>query len=129
MPRWSGLALPTLLAFAGCAGNQAPRETNAPVPVLDDRALRNCTYERLGTVEEERTGVIISPQTEVPRTLGRKARNLGADAIIEVKVVTIVPVNAGDAGRSRASALRASAVAIRFTSPTCAENIKPKTRS
>jgi hypothetical protein len=128
MPRWSGLALPTLLAVAGCAGKKTAQETVTPVPVLDDRALSNCTYERLGTVMEERTGVIISPQTEVPRTLGRKARGLGADAIIELDVATIVPVNAAGAGRGRASGLRASAVAIRFTSPACAQNLKPKRR-
>jgi hypothetical protein len=99
------------------------------VPVLEDRALANCTFDRLGTVLEERTGVIINPQSEVPRTLGRKARKLGADAIIEMKMLPIVPMNAGDAGRSRANGLRASAVAIKFTSPACAENLKANQKS
>jgi hypothetical protein len=116
-------------ASAGCVG-KAPVTNDAlvPVPTLTDRALTNCTFDRIATVEEERTGVVVNPQREMQRTLGLKARSLGADAIMEVKVASIVPpaVPGASTNGRRATGVRASAVAIRFTSPRCPWNRKAR---
>jgi hypothetical protein len=114
----------TAVTLAGCGG-KAPdtRDLLVPVPTLNDRALLNCTYDRIATVEVERTGTVINPQREIPRALGLKARAQGADAIVDLKMGTIVPaIPGGSTNGRRANGVRASAVAIRFTSPKCPWN-------
>jgi hypothetical protein len=118
------LAALLLFTLAGCASRAATRSAVTPAPLLQERALANCQYERLATVVEERTTPVINPAKEMQRALGLKARWLKADAIIEMKVMTLGQVIAngpsgGSGGGRRASAVRASAEAIRFVSETC----------
>ncbi|MGH7468562.1 MAG: hypothetical protein ACRENP_11430 [Longimicrobiales bacterium] len=111
-------------SLVGCAGKAAHDAGQTPVQLLRERELASCQYERLATVVEERTTSVINPEKEMQRALGLKARWLKADAIIEMKVVTLVPFmtngpSSGSTGSRRAGGVRATAEAIRFISETC----------
>jgi uncharacterized protein YbjQ (UPF0145 family) len=107
-----------VVPFAGCASAGASGEALEPAPILEERELGTCTYERLGTIQEEsRTGLVRETEDEVRRAIGLRARRMGADAVIEFRSMTVTPT--ATAGGRTTSQSRSEGVAIRFTSATC----------
>lgn len=114
-----GLSLFVLAHIAACASTGGGSGRVEPAPILEARELGGCTYERLGTIrDEDRTGLTPPTEAEIRRTIGMRARRMGADAVIELRWMRAGPTTGSATGRTT-TVSRAEAVAIRFTSPSC----------
>jgi hypothetical protein len=106
-------------AIGGCASTQNETASlSQPVPVIALRDLpAGCTYSRLDQISTEgRSGLASAVETETRREIGMEAARLGADAVIDFKVATVMSVGGGTA---LGGGTRATGTAIRFTSDAC----------
>jgi uncharacterized protein YbjQ (UPF0145 family) len=116
-----------LIGAAGCALN--PREAVDPVPILAE-VPAGCTYQQLGQMEATVESTNPS-EAEARQRLAARARQRGADALIDVTVtelrvpVTVARIPPGGSREPGApvagprSALRATGTGIRYTGAEC----------
>ncbi|HUF28710.1 MAG TPA: hypothetical protein VMM18_17145 [Gemmatimonadaceae bacterium] len=140
MPRRS-LTQPTIFLtmlaafFLACASSSPPGSSAAavvPAVSADSSEPRvliyragargpRCSYERLERIEVDREVARGESEEAVLIDLAEQARRIGADAVIGVRVTTLVPfvTNRAQAERYTNISHQARGIAIRFTESGC----------
>ena len=134
------------LGVTGCS-SVPPREDVVPVPILTEAQLATCKFERIRQLDRT-VSKNNATEEEARRALAVFARERGADALIDVQLTpipttrvpfTVTRVRPGEqpppppppttSSTERNEGMRATGIAVRYTSPECPRSdaeVKPR---